>query len=391
MQGKKKLCKLDSALYCLFLLAYGGVLIYLFYNQLINDNTGIFESDTVVHYRLGAQDRYFYSFSSYLYFVLSLFPVGRLWSAIVLSIVTVATVVLTRRLIIKLCEKALVTVSGPVANILSICLNLVMPFYVKAAHYKHYIGYQSPNTWHNSTYTLMRFFALLTVLVFISVYDTYKDGISLKNWLLLSGFMMLSAGVKSSFLTVFAPLMAIMLLADLFRGTKFSKVFILGCSVIPSMAVILWQSIMVFDGTGTGIGFAPFKVLSERSSNPKITVVLSVLFPLLVLFMHFRDFFKDRIYFGSLIMWGIGFAWVFFLTETGERSFDGNFMWGYSISLFFLFIVSTVMLLKDYYSGRFSKKIFYICLSVLIPVFVWHVISGIWFLILLLQGNTYFI
>jgi len=391
MQEKKKLCKLDTALFLGFLIIYAGLLTYLYYNQLIHEGMGPFESDTSVHYRMGAEEHFFYSFSSYMYFLFSYLPFAKQFTAFFLAMVSALTVYLTKLLVIKVCTINRTVLSDRTINILSVCLNFAMPFYVKAAHYKHYIGYQSGNMWHNSTYTLMRVFAILTIMVFVNVYETYREKLSAREWFLISGCLMIASGIKSSFLTVFAPLLAILLLTDLIKGTKFSKLVIMGCTIIPSMAVIVWQSLVIFEGSSSGVAIAPFKVLSERSSNPKITVVLSVLFPLLVLAFHICDFYKDKLYFGSLIMWGVGFTWVFFLTETGERSVDGNFMWGYSISLFFWFIASAIKVLCDLKDEKLSKKNKYLRLGILGPVFAWHVICGVWYLILLLQGNTYFI
>lgn len=391
MQGKKKLCKLNTALYVCSLVFYAGLLTYLYYNQLTHEGIGPFESDTVVHYKMGAEDHYFYSLSSYLYYVLSLLPFSKQITAFFLAVMSAVTVYITSLLIVKVFSDRKINVSDITVNVLSLCLNFVMPFYVKWAHYKHYIGYQSANMWHNSTYMLMRVFALLTVLVFLRVYESYREKMSVRDWLLIAVFLMIASGIKSSFLTVFAPMMAIMLLVDLIRGTKFIRVFVMGCTVLPSIACILWQSVVLFDDGNSGIAFAPFKVLSERSSNPKLTVILSVLFPVLVLLFHIRDFYKDRVYLGSLIMWAVGFCWVFFLTETGTRSVDGNFMWGYSISLFFLFIISTLKVIEDIKSDAITVRAKIIRMTVLIPVFAWHLISGIWFFVLLLMGNTYFI
>ena len=52
-------------------------------------------------------------------------------------------------------------------------------------------------------------------------------------------------------------------------------------SVIPSLAVMALQS-MVLGGEGNGFAIAPFKALSMRGDHPKVAVIVSVLFPLMV-------------------------------------------------------------------------------------------------------------
>ena len=152
---------------------------------------------------------------------------------------------------------------------------------------------------------------------------------------------------------------------------------------------------MVLFGADTGNGFTikPFYTLAQRSDNPKIALVFSVLFPAIVGLFHIKDVWKDKLYLGSLLIWAFGFLEVFLFVESGARSKDANFMWGYSISLFILFLISFVRWLRDCLNKEFlgkAKAIRHGYLVVAGAVFAYHVISGIWFFGILLTGATYF-
>ena len=88
-------------------------------------------------------------------------------------------------------------------------------------------------------------------------------------------------------------------------------------------------------------------------------------------------------------MWAVGFVEVFLFIETGERALDSNFMWGYSISLFFLFVSSMIRLFKDLFVEKTSIVVKIIC-CVAAAALVWHVASGINYLSILYSGVTYF-
>lgn len=383
--------KLYRVIFDAVLLVYACFLFYLYYNQLLYPVTGRFESDTAVHVRFAVEEHYYHSLAAFIYIFLSWLPASEILIATVLTIATIGAIISTRFLILKVIKVNCLQISDITIYITAIFANLVMGFYVKSANSAHYIGYECANMWHNSTYIFMRLFAILTVISFFNVYEKYKTGLSFKEWLGFSLLLMITTGFKASFLTVFAPLMAIVLLWDLVKGVKFINVFKFGISVFPSILIMWLQSLVLAGDSENGYAISPFTALSLRGEHPKITLVLSVLFPLTVLFTHLLDFYKDRIYFCTLIMWAISFLLVFFLVETGERNLDGNFMWGYSIALFFLFLESMLKAISDF--KRRNEKtpvISWIIVSGQAIVLLWHVFTGIKYFSILLTGVTYF-
>ena len=375
-------------------LIYGGLLVYLHYNQTLFEVGGPFESDLPYHIKMAVEDNWYYSFTAFVYVFLYKLPFANLLVGFFLAICELVTVFGTWLLLKELWKQYELKVSTGMTLCFATALNFVMAFYVKAVNARHYIGYQNASIWHNSTYICMKVVSVFVLWYFLRLMNTYKTKLSVKQWIIFTVLVALSTGIKPSFLMVFAPAMAIMLLVDWIRGTKFSKVFLFGLTVIPSLLIILWQNMVLF-GADTGNSFIikPFYTLAQRSDNPKIALLFSVLFPFVIGLFHIKDLWKDKLYLGSLLVWGFGFLEVFLFVESGARSKDANFMWGYSISLFVLFVISFVRWLRDLKNKEFLGKykvIRYSYLMVAGAIFVYHVISGIWFFGILLSGATYF-
>ena len=395
MTEREKSKKVYKILYIVALTVYAGVLMYLYYHQMSAVLTGStrFESDSAVHYTMAVRDGYYHSLAAFVYLLLSWISqpdVTMVLVAILLTALTVGAIPLTARLVKEILARSGESLEEYLVWVIAFAGNILMAFYVKAVNRAHYIGYQCPNMWHNSTYIFMRFFAILTLIAFLKVYDDYKNGVPMKEWVIFTLLLTVTTGFKASFLTVFAPVLAIVLLRDLCRKTKFVNVFVMALSVVPPMAVMVLQSI-VMSGAGGSNGYAikPFAALSMRGDHPKAALILSILFPLVLFLAHVKDFYKDRFYLWSLVMWAVGFLEAFLFIETGERSLDSNFLWGYSIALFFLFVSSMVRLFKDFCNRQaplFTGVICYIAAATL----VWHVYSGINYLRILLSGVTYF-
>ncbi|MCR5116524.1 MAG: hypothetical protein K6A97_03350 [Lachnospiraceae bacterium] len=376
------------------LIVYAAACFYLFYNQLISATPSSFSSDTSVHVRMAVEDGFLYSLNSYIYLLFSNTPFMNVGIACFLTVATVLSVYLTYVLLKRIVSVYSFKIKDSYLGLLAFMCNFVMGFYVKACNVQHYIGYQNANMWHNSTYIVMRVCAVATLILFTDMYVQKPD--TAEKLVFFSLMLAVTTAFKPSFATVFCPFLALILLYDwIVKKEKFMRIFARALTVVPSLCVIFIESKVFFGAeTGNGYEIAPFVALSERGDHPKATLILSILFPLAVFIYHIKDFYKDKIYTSALVIWLMGFLLVFFLRETGARSGDGNFLWGYSIALFVLFAESALKVLKDIMTVEFLKNkniIFDSYIVVSTVLFLWHVISGIWYFILLLGGNTYFI
>lgn len=370
---------------------YGFLCLYLFYMQSIQpldyDNR-YFQSDLPYHISMTIDDGWNYSFTAYAYQLLYWLGGGSTTLiAVFLAAAAVLCIVLTERLLRLILNREqtdALTLAG------SLTLNLVMPFFWTYAGPYRYVSYQAGNIWHNSTYQCMKLAALAVMLSYIKIEAVYRQKLTLRQWFTLSGLLFLCTGIKPSFLTVFAPVLAAKLLADLCRKTLFKQVFLLGSTVLPACAVVLWQNMVLFGSdTGNGMAFSPWYTFSLHANKTKLAVLCSIAFPLTVLFFSLKELLRDKSYLFVWGMMGVGFLEALCLVETGSRSRDGNFLWGYSFAIFLAFVFSFkkwVLFLKKKDHPALYRTAFVVAGCVL----AYQLFCGICFFARLLQGETYF-
>ena len=370
---------------------YGASCLYLYLQQSVQPldyNNRYFQSDLPYHISMIIDDGWYYSFTAYAYQVLYLLAGKKVWLiAVLLAVVSVGTVVITERLLRVLSkqkERTALTWGG------ALILNLVMPFFFEWAGAYRYVSYQSGNLWHNSTYICMRLFSLASMLVYLKIEENYKEKIDWKQWGLFMVLLVITTGIKPSFLTVFAPAMALKLVWDLFHNIPFKQIFIFGCAVLPACGVVLWQNMVLFgEDTGQGFAWNPWYTFSLHADRPKAAVLCSIAFPLVILLCSIKELWKDKHYYFAWVLTGIGFLEALLLAETGSRSRDGNFVWGYCFAIFYLFILSFRKWL-DMWNCEKHRKIWRVLFVLAGLVLFYQLYCGIYFFLRLLCGETYF-
>ncbi len=387
---KKSLSKYIKPVWWGILSVYGVMCMYLFYMQSVQpldyDNR-YFQSDLPYHISMIIDDGWYYSFTAYAYQLLYiLFGKTTVGIAMLLTVMAVLSMVLTDKLIRELTGWKEMTLQSMLG---AAVLNFVMPFFLKLAGEYRYVSYQSGNIWHNSTYQCMKVFALAAVICYLKIEKNYQQKIQMKQWFGFAVLLVICTGIKPSFLTVFAPAMALKLLWDLFYKVPFRQIFIFGSAVLPACGVVLWQNAVLFgEETGQGFTWNPWYTFSLHANRPKAAVLCSVAFPLIVAACSMKELIKDKKYFFGWLMTGIGFFEALLLAETGSRSRDGNFLWGYCFAIFYIFVMSFVKWLEM--SKRrnvlFYKYAFWICGA----VFAYQLYCGMVFFVRLMMGVTYF-
>lgn len=407
---------------------YGIACLYLYYMQSIQPldyNNRYFQSDLPYHISMIVEDGWYYSFTAYVYQIL--YYLGgktTVGIALFLAAVTVASLLLTEVLVRRILgsgKRSALTLAA------ALILNLVMPFYLEPAGSYRYVSYQSGNLWHNSTYLCMRLMTLVVLLYYQKLEEGYRERITAGQWCVFALLLVVCTGVKPSFLTVFAPVLALKLLWDLFHGVRFRQVFMLGAAVLPACGVVLWQNVVLFGAdTGNGMTFDPWYTFSLHADRPKLAVLCSLAFPLVVLGASLlaisreqwrqllvckeralpgsRDQLRrSRWYVLAWMMTLVGFAEALCLVETGSRSRDGNFLWGYLIAVFLLYVVSLVKWLSLWHGGRalytpnpagcsHRIRLLLVRAAVILAglVLLYQLWCGTYFFIRLLGGETYF-
>jgi len=396
---KQKNNKLLTILAHIAVAIYGIACLWLFYQQSITilpEDKGLvaYQSDLPLHISMIVEDGWNYSFTAYAYKALYLLCNGNtIGIALLLAICATATVYVTKQAICLL-YRSQKTVGGQKIQepcswftlLLALTLNLVMPVFLEFVGPYRYISYQSPNIWHNSTYVCMKLFALMTFLYYLKLERKYREGISYKEWVIFALLNIITAGIKPSFLLAFSPIMGIFLLVDLFRKVSFKRILIFGSALLPSGAVILWQNAVLFgEDTGNAMTFHLWYTFSLHANIPKVAALLSIGFCGVVILTYCKDIKWDKQFVFIILMAMLGFLEALCLVESGARSVDGNFLWGYSFCLFVLFITTAVKAFMGPCGTKKEKAVKIIFLL----LYGWHLYCGIEFFIRLVCGESF--
>ncbi len=378
--------KLRTAVHVLAAI-YFAACVWLYYQQsvaVLDESLANipYQSDLPLHISMVIEDGWYYSFTAYVYQLLYRLCGGStIGIAVFLAAVTWATVYATERLVCFLWKRE----KDGVTLLLAFTLNFVMPIYLSFVGEFRYVSYQSGNIWHNSTYLCMRLAALLTFLYYLKLEETYREGISAREWLCFMLLNVVTTGIKPSFLLVYSPIMGLFLVADVVRKVPWKRVLAFGSALLPSGLVLLWQNGVLFgEDTGNGIAFEPWYTFSLHASIVKAAVVCSVLFCGLVIVLRCGKLIHERSSVFIILMTVLGFLEALCLKESGSRSLDGNFLWGYSFCIFVLFALCAVKWLEM--KGGRAQKALKIGLGV---VYAGHLYCGLYFFISLVNGASY--
>lgn len=243
-------------------------------------------------------------------------------------------------------------------DVFSALLMFSQPVYVPWFNQEQYIGQGSHNVWHNPTITACYPFALICTYLFVKMIREDSGDIHMVDYVRFGFFLLLSVLAKPCFIQVFLPAAAVALLVLLFRTNGKSLLFTIkfACGCIPAClwcVLILFLS-FVFQDTAdnNGIGFGFFDVWRLYTPNVAVSLLLALLFPLAYLVLQNRNI-KNKL--------SMSFAWLCLLSgvleygllkETGSRFSDGNFSWGYSISLTILYVFTA----SDFFGSLADRK-----------------------------------
>ena len=280
----------------------------------------------------------------------------------------------------------------------------------------------SKYAWQSPTQIMMMPLAILALLLFFRIRERYFRRIAPGQWLLLSLAFLASAWAKPSFIMIFYPLMAAILLRDLIFGRRecgsvgrrFRSVLILGCSALPGMVYFLYLNKAMFGGAsgtaGAGASEAAGAAASAAASggdgsviiqfgrayfNQDFSVPLSLLagllFPLLVLLFNLPAL-RDIRYASGWLLLLIGIAEHFTFSETGRRAAHGNFAWGKKAGAYLLFLLSIWKFAENCRDPQFLqrrpelRRLYFVLGFVLLGL---HVACQLYYFQLLLRGHHY--
>jgi hypothetical protein len=86
-----------------------------------------------------------------------------------------------------------------------------------------------------------------------------------------------------------------------------------------------------------------------------------------------------------LISWGMVFSGLIIamlFAEKGERYLDGNFMWGYILALFYLYLFSVISFVQYWEKISVTKRYF------MLSVWIYQTVVGVVYLAKILNGES---
>lgn len=393
--SKKTFYMAGWALFAACLAYYSFLCARLSYWQTIQLN-GAFPSDTGAHLAEALVGEAYSLMENIFAFVFS--HLGGAQSAgICLGLVYGLTVLATGELIHEFLKKQ----PRLLSYILAFLCSFSASYFLPTINAYRYVGIQGGNVYHNMTYTGMKLFGVLAMLFYLQAQKVYEQKLGLVKWGLFMISMILVCAMKPNFLVCFAPAMGICLLIDLIanKGKTFPKIFWFGLAVIPAVAVLIYDYMFLFPGSGDsgGLMIEFGYSISLNCATPWAGPIQAMAFPLWILLFHLKDLKKDHGYGFSWMMTLIAFLEYLFIVESGRRKNHGNLSWGYCFCIFVVFAVSSAKLSEDISllfspeKGTDGKRPhpwwFY-----LISLILWagHIYFGLKYFRILLLGGSYY-
>lgn len=260
------------------------------------------------------------------------------------------------------------------------------------------MGIYTPNPIWNATYLATRPFAIVCffegcrMLLKIEKIGKGEAVFAWKECLPFAASLFLTTITKPSFTLVAVPAMGAVLLAQLIqnRGKSFRPAFNLCVTMIPTGLHLLYQFFGVFSGTNvmgeeTGIGFAFAKVWSNYSSSIPLSILMGMALPIGVLALNWKELLKNACYRFAWLNYLVGTGMFLCLYEKGFRMLHANFSWGYMHGMFFVFLMTLLLVLKNTAEWWKSYKVIFVLGEW--AVFFYHLGCGINFLAYALQGK----
>ncbi len=384
-------------LWVVYILATG----FLFYKQALYEN-GTYPSD-IIPYIQHAQGEYTgYDFPyPIMFWMARLF--GRIWSpqlsmALAITILNGMAVVFLKYYVDKYVKRVCNWRFGTAifSTLLTFSMLFVSMLFLDLSPESigfRYRGVFSPNPFHNATYLATRPFTIVCFFLFVDLLQEYEEKVDKKKYVLFSLFLLLTTMTKPSFSYGFI-ITAALILFYRFCRRKFANIketFLLALCAVPSFGALLYQFRNLFMGTnplgqeaGIGIGFLKAWELVEKPIWE--VFLLGLAFPLAILLCNIKNLKEEKEFCYSVQMLLVNILMVLFLYEKGFRMLHMNFAWGYMHGMFFAYVASTLLLVKN----TIQKKQPLVLLGLQWILYLWHLVCGVVYFAQIMQGKMFY-
>lgn len=305
------------------------------------------------------------------------------------------TYLITRRIISSIAVRAK-TVS---VDVLSFALMFVQPLHAPWFNINQYSGQGTPNVWHNPTTTVVQPFALIYLYILYTMIYHWKD--EDKHFLNINSVRLIvinliSVFAKPSHAQVAIPATGVILLFMLLnsKGKCFRFSLRIALTWVPA---VLWMGFVFYNsfingstnsGNGVGISIPPFDVWASSTPSVPISILLAAGTPIFIfLFFLFKRNSKNNFLFMTFVFLLVAILEFGYIAETGGRRYDGNFSWGYILSLSQIWVYSSGFFLDSATSEESEAVIPRSACRIITVLIALHFMFGIKYLIACFQGS----
>ena len=400
----EKRVSLPLAAFCLVLAVF---LCYKWWKVFLGVCTGVIFSDVPLHIELalGHND---YGLSSLLIQLFYLGGEAFAQRALALSLTVnnlmgLFTVALLVRFLLPRLSRLEAFLAAELA---ALCGPWLIPGYQMGVYLNAYNG----NLYHNMTVLFSRTLIPVSFVCFFRCWSARHGRIPRKDWWGFAVSFFIVTAFKPNFAFAFLPVLAVLLLWDLIRykGKYFKNEFLLGCAVLPTGLLCIWQYLVLFNNS---FGQSATEMLQELDENfvdtssgvalrflwgAELVAVLvmylrSLLLPVYTLALQgWRE--KERRRIGLfLAVEAVALLEATVLVETGYRANHGNFDWG-GLALYpSLFALSIGLLIRMLQEVKLKKPLDIFKCLVGLGLLLGHLMVGLYFLWFFGNGGSYFI
>jgi hypothetical protein len=228
---------------------------------------------------------------------------------------------------------------------LTLCTLVAAPIPLLVFIDRHlYYGYLGIANYHNPTINLLKPFALLLFLISIKAFQNPKPKFSVT--ILAAILVILSTLDKPNLIVCLLPALAIMAGVNIMGKKPVDWILLILGFFLPACLILIWEYNLAFSPESEGILIEPFTAMRLLSDHVITKFFISIIFPLGVGIAYFKELIKDKQMILAWLFFFFGVFYTYFLIEGGSRRADGNFGWSGEISMFLLFIFSSVFFLK---------------------------------------------
>lgn len=282
----------------------------------------------------------------------------------------------------------------------SIAVVFAGPIYVPHFHRAFYKGTFPIFAWHSPTQQMTTLFGVLGTLCLFKMIVDYEDKIGVGWWIGSAVGFFLSAYSKPSYLIDMVPAIVVVFLIDLARknsltlGKKFTRLFIIGLSLVPSGIYILILNYIIYqraDRRGDGDIIVDSTKLAGLD-HITVAVCCCIAFPLVVMLFNLRKLLNDKRYQIIVISAIVGMLQWLILSESGRRANHGNFSWGTTIGGYMLYLVSMGIVMENLkdreflWGKKWLKGLYYLMLAGSLGL---SLLTQVYYFITMLNGAGY--